>query len=44
VTTGTDVEADTQAIMNRISALLPPEANLPRIPTAEELARTVPPS
>jgi putative phosphoserine phosphatase / 1-acylglycerol-3-phosphate O-acyltransferase len=41
--TGTDAEADTQTIMDAIAALLPPEARLPRIPTAEELARTMPP-
>jgi putative phosphoserine phosphatase/1-acylglycerol-3-phosphate O-acyltransferase len=41
--TGTDFQADTDLIMEAISELLPPEAHLPRIPTAEELARTYPP-
>ena len=41
--TGTDFNADTEMIMDAISELLPPEAKLRRIPTAEELARTYPP-
>jgi putative phosphoserine phosphatase/1-acylglycerol-3-phosphate O-acyltransferase len=41
--TGTDFVADTERIMAAITAQLPPEAQLRRIPTAEELARTVPP-
>lgn len=40
--TGTDFRADTDMIMDAISDLLPPEAQLPRIPTTEELARTYP--
>ena len=40
--TGTDMEADTERIMAAISAQLPPEASIPRIPSAEELARTIP--
>jgi putative phosphoserine phosphatase/1-acylglycerol-3-phosphate O-acyltransferase len=40
---GTDFEGDTEKIMAAITALLPPEAHLRRIPTAEELARTMPP-
>jgi putative phosphoserine phosphatase / 1-acylglycerol-3-phosphate O-acyltransferase len=41
--TGTDFQADTERIMTAITALLPVEAQLHRIPTAEELARTMPP-
>ena len=41
--TGEDFEADTERIMAAITAQLPPEANLRRIPTPEELARTLPP-
>ncbi len=41
--TGTDFEGDTEKIMAAITELLPPEAHLRRIPTAEELARTMPP-
>jgi putative phosphoserine phosphatase/1-acylglycerol-3-phosphate O-acyltransferase len=41
--TGVDFEADTERIMEAIMALLPAEARLHRIPTAEELAKTVPP-
>lgn len=41
---GGDAVADTDRIMAAISAQLPPEASMPRIPTAEELARTVPPN
>jgi putative phosphoserine phosphatase/1-acylglycerol-3-phosphate O-acyltransferase len=41
--TGTDFAADTERIMSAITELLPPEAHLPRLPTAEELARTMPP-
>jgi putative phosphoserine phosphatase/1-acylglycerol-3-phosphate O-acyltransferase len=40
--TGTDFAADTEVIMAAISAQLPPEAQLRRIPTAEELAASVP--
>ncbi len=40
--TGTDFRADTERIMAAITSLLPPEAQLRRIPTAEELARTMP--
>lgn len=40
---GTDFQADTDKIMEAISELLPPEAKLRRIPTADELARTYPP-
>jgi putative phosphoserine phosphatase/1-acylglycerol-3-phosphate O-acyltransferase len=39
----TDVDADTEAIMSAISALLPPEARDAHEPTADELARTYPP-
>lgn len=39
---GTDPDADTVAIMSAISALLPPESQEKRTPTAEELARTFP--
>jgi putative phosphoserine phosphatase/1-acylglycerol-3-phosphate O-acyltransferase len=35
-------DADTKRIMAAITALLPPEARLKRIPTEEELARTYP--
>jgi putative phosphoserine phosphatase / 1-acylglycerol-3-phosphate O-acyltransferase len=38
-----DLDADTTAIMAAIVALLPSEARQPREPTAEELARTMPP-
>jgi len=38
-----DADADTRAIMAAIAALLPPEAQEDRVPTAEELARTFPP-
>jgi putative phosphoserine phosphatase/1-acylglycerol-3-phosphate O-acyltransferase len=41
--TGTDFQADTERIMEAITELLPPEARLRRIPTAEELARATPP-
>jgi putative phosphoserine phosphatase/1-acylglycerol-3-phosphate O-acyltransferase len=41
--TGGDFAADTERIMEAITALLPAEARLPRIPTAEELAKTRPP-
>ncbi len=41
---GTDMPADTRMIMDAIAALLPAEARLRRIPSAEELARTMPPS
>ena len=41
--TGTDFAVDTERIMAAITAQLPPEAQLRRIPTAEELARTKPP-
>ncbi len=41
--TGENFQADTETIMAAITAQLPPEAHLRRIPTAEELARTVPP-
>ncbi|MCU4184565.1 HAD-IB family hydrolase [Acidiferrimicrobium sp. IK] len=40
--TGEDMVADTETIMSAIAAQLPPEAAIPRIPTAEELARTIP--
>jgi putative phosphoserine phosphatase/1-acylglycerol-3-phosphate O-acyltransferase len=40
---GTDFEADTEKIMAAITAQLPPEALLRRIPNSEELARTMPP-
>ena len=39
----TDVRADTEAIMESISGLLPAEARQPHEPTAEELDRTQPP-
>jgi putative phosphoserine phosphatase/1-acylglycerol-3-phosphate O-acyltransferase len=38
-----DLDADTARMMSAISALLPPEAHEWREPTAEELARTLPP-
>ncbi len=41
--TGTDFEGDTEKIMAAITELLPAEAHLRRIPTAEELVRTMPP-
>jgi putative phosphoserine phosphatase/1-acylglycerol-3-phosphate O-acyltransferase len=41
--TGTDLVADTERIMAAITAQLPLEAQLRRIPTAQELARTMPP-
>ena len=37
-----DLDADTERIMDAISALLPPEARRPYEPTPEELARTYP--
>jgi putative phosphoserine phosphatase/1-acylglycerol-3-phosphate O-acyltransferase len=37
-----DTEADTERIMSAIVDLLPPEARVPREPTAEEIARAVP--
>jgi putative phosphoserine phosphatase/1-acylglycerol-3-phosphate O-acyltransferase len=40
---GYDYKADTELIMEAITQLLPPEARLRRIPTSEELARTLPP-
>jgi putative phosphoserine phosphatase / 1-acylglycerol-3-phosphate O-acyltransferase len=36
------VEADTDRIMQAICALLPPEAHVRHVPSAEELARTMP--
>jgi putative phosphoserine phosphatase/1-acylglycerol-3-phosphate O-acyltransferase len=39
----TDAKADTAAIMEAISTLLPPEARVRHEPTAEELARSKPP-
>ncbi|HEY1829964.1 MAG TPA: HAD-IB family hydrolase [Acidimicrobiales bacterium] len=39
-----DAKADTTAIMTAISALLPPESRIKKIPTPEELARTLPPA
>ena len=41
---GTDAVADTATIMAAISALLPEESRARHEPTAEELARTKPPS
>ncbi len=38
-----DLDADTEAIMTAIAALLPPEARQPHTPTPEELAATYPP-
>jgi putative phosphoserine phosphatase/1-acylglycerol-3-phosphate O-acyltransferase len=40
--TGRSADADTKRIMAAIADLLPEEARVPRIPTAEELARTYP--
>ena len=40
----TDAKADTAVIMAAISALLPEESRVRHEPTAEELARTKPPS
>jgi putative phosphoserine phosphatase/1-acylglycerol-3-phosphate O-acyltransferase len=40
---GADATADTERIMAAIVELLPPEARVGREPTAEELARSVPP-
>lgn len=40
---GQDFEADTERIMEAIMDLLPAEARLSRIPTAEELAKALPP-
>jgi putative phosphoserine phosphatase/1-acylglycerol-3-phosphate O-acyltransferase len=40
----TDAVADTRSIMTAISALLPPESRVRHEPTAEELARTKPPT
>ena len=40
----TDAVADTETIMSAISALLPAESRVRHEPTAEELARTKPPS
>jgi putative phosphoserine phosphatase / 1-acylglycerol-3-phosphate O-acyltransferase len=39
----TDAKADTETIMEAVSALLPPESRERHEPTAEELARTKPP-
>jgi putative phosphoserine phosphatase/1-acylglycerol-3-phosphate O-acyltransferase len=39
----TDAKADTETIMQAISALLPAESRVRHEPTAEELARTKPP-
>jgi putative phosphoserine phosphatase/1-acylglycerol-3-phosphate O-acyltransferase len=39
----TDAVADTEAIMQAISALLPAESRVRHEPTPEELARTKPP-
>lgn len=39
---GVDMLADTDKLMEAIVAQLPPEATITRIPTAEELARTIP--
>ncbi len=39
---GTDVATDTEAIMEAIVEQLPPEARERRVPTSEELARTLP--
>jgi putative phosphoserine phosphatase/1-acylglycerol-3-phosphate O-acyltransferase len=38
-----DAQADTESIMQAISALLPAEARVRHEPTPEELARTKPP-
>lgn len=40
--TGTDAVADTERIMEAIMELLPEEAHLSRIPSATEVARTLP--
>ena len=40
---GADASGDTQRIMEAITALLPAEAQIRRIPTAEEVARAMPP-
>jgi putative phosphoserine phosphatase / 1-acylglycerol-3-phosphate O-acyltransferase len=40
--THSDLDADTEKIMTKISALLPAESRKARKPTAEELARTLP--
>ena len=39
----TDAKADTETIMQAISALLPAESRVRHEPTPEELARTKPP-
>ena len=44
VLSGTDAKGDTAAIMAAISTLLPEESWARHEPTAEELARTNPPS
>jgi putative phosphoserine phosphatase/1-acylglycerol-3-phosphate O-acyltransferase len=41
---GSDARGDTERIMDAISAQLPPEARLTRIPSADDLARTMPPA
>ncbi|MGH8922251.1 MAG: HAD-IB family hydrolase, partial [Actinomycetes bacterium] len=41
--TGEDAKADTERVMAAIVDLLPAQAQIPRIPTGEELARTLPP-
>lgn len=38
-----DVDADTKRIMKAIMALLPDESRVRHVPTAEELAATLPP-
>jgi putative phosphoserine phosphatase/1-acylglycerol-3-phosphate O-acyltransferase len=38
-----DLDEDTSRMMDAISSLLPPESRRPHEPTAEELARTLPP-
>jgi putative phosphoserine phosphatase/1-acylglycerol-3-phosphate O-acyltransferase len=40
--TGRDYKADTEKIMAAIAKVLPPEARVHRVPTEEELARTIP--
>jgi putative phosphoserine phosphatase / 1-acylglycerol-3-phosphate O-acyltransferase len=40
---GVDLEVDTNRIMTAISALLPPEARIRRVPSDEELRLTYPP-
>ncbi len=40
---GSDAAGDTQRIMEAITALLPAEAQIRRIPTADEVARAMPP-